>query len=512
MFGASKNFSKSTTNCVVQIDTTDSVTVSIDKSVSQNSTDRVVTLTKPDAYNSPVDVEEKMAKITASNESVVTAETVIAQPAQSKKEETTTSPINEAKLVIPPAKEEKQSEDIAEGIKSNEEVVITHPHNHYTGKIFLCFVFLARYFYYRTFNDIIIFIIVFFIQTIWQKNVFLKISVFVRSSALNGEFTQLINDIATKAVEFPALKKVPERLEKVAAPFEGAYYRAVVINVSNENKTVKVAYLDFGNTNDAVALNDLKELPNDIKNHRRYSFKYTLKGVSREVDNADDLKQHLQHLCDTETVLTCNEIDTNKEIELAHAITNESVNKELQAMVKNSFRLSNLQRKQLTMEKPTMIILSNSGIMENLITCVEKGEDGVRFSEYDTKVQEFGMNNIGNDPYYPDEGELCVVKQLEDGETCWYRAEAQEILPNGKQIVLWLFDYGRNETANLADIRPFSDEIAFEILSVYCHFKDVDQLKKSYPGEQLAEKFAVYSDIEPKSIKPVDEHYHMIVV
>lgn len=88
--------------------------------------------------------------------------------------------------------------------------------------------------------------------------------VYIRSTATNDEFQKLIIAVDTASKSEPKLKNYPSREDIVMAPFEGVYYRAMVIRSDKDAGTVRVAYFDFGNS-EVVAFSSLRELPMELR-------------------------------------------------------------------------------------------------------------------------------------------------------------------------------------------------------------------------------------------------------
>lgn len=104
-------------------------------------------------------------------------------------------------------------------------------------------------------------------------------TLFIRSFAKNNntEYVKNANDIAEYSLTAKPLTKLPERGDLVLAELEGeCYYRALVLNV--QQNTVRVAYIDFGNTAEKT-LADLKELSDEMGQRKRFTRKLVLKNV-----------------------------------------------------------------------------------------------------------------------------------------------------------------------------------------------------------------------------------------
>ena len=72
--------------------------------------------------------------------------------------------------------------------------------------------------------------------------------VYIRSALTNDEYAKLITEVEEASKAQPKLTAYPNRNDVVMAPFDGMYYRAMVINCDKAGGMVKVGFIDFGNS------------------------------------------------------------------------------------------------------------------------------------------------------------------------------------------------------------------------------------------------------------------------
>lgn len=72
--------------------------------------------------------------------------------------------------------------------------------------------------------------------------------VYIRSALTNDEYAKLITEVEEASKTQPKLTAYPSRNDVVMAPFDGMYYRAMVINCDKAGGMVKVGFIDFGNS------------------------------------------------------------------------------------------------------------------------------------------------------------------------------------------------------------------------------------------------------------------------
>lgn len=129
-------------------------------------------------------------------------------------------------------------------------------------------------------------------------------SVYIRSAITNDEYAKLITEVEEAAKTQPKLSVHPNRQDIVMAPFEGMYYRAMVINSDKASGIVKVGFIDFGNS-DEVPFSHMKSLPEELRTHRRLIIMVNLKNLNGEYEPNEvaNMLNHLGDLCNTGTGL-----------------------------------------------------------------------------------------------------------------------------------------------------------------------------------------------------------------
>lgn len=129
-------------------------------------------------------------------------------------------------------------------------------------------------------------------------------SVYIRSANTNDEYAKLITEVEVAAKTQPKLTVYPKRQDIVMAPFEGMFYRAMVINSDKASGTVKVGFIDFGNS-DEVQFGHMKSLPEELRTHRRLIIMVNLKNLNGEYEPNEvaSMLNHLGDLCNTGTGL-----------------------------------------------------------------------------------------------------------------------------------------------------------------------------------------------------------------
>lgn len=159
-------------------------------------------------------------------------------------------------------------------------------------------------------------------------------SAYVRSAALDVEYADLLQRVVESAATARKLTELPKRNDMVSAPFLGDYYRAIVVKAESTDQPIRVAFLDFGNI-DAVMFDDLRELPDDLKNAKRFTFRIFFDGVDRETPNKEGftLLKHIEN--EVKTTFTIHSssnsplIVKDSMVKLVNAKTKEILNDKL---------------------------------------------------------------------------------------------------------------------------------------------------------------------------------------
>lgn len=281
-------------------------------------------------------------------------------------------------------------------------------------------------------------------------------TVYVRSDATSVFYNELITRVEHAALKAPKLMAYPFRDELVMAPFEGGYYRAIVIKSDKPGGTVKVGFMDFGNAAD-VLFNDIKKLPQDLMEHPRQAVMVSLKNITTEADETEAaaMKAHLDELCLNYTKLKISgdepEIGSGSQVELIDLISNQPISSMFNAMVRKRYVLEDLGKNIVTDPSLPLMVIDDGQLSVNFITCVVSGE-AQTFMTLDEKVQVYGKQCSGAPAYKPRNKELCVVKRKEEEGDVWYRCLYQQELVDDKAQV-YCIDYGRIENVDSNNIR-----------------------------------------------------------
>lgn len=156
---------------------------------------------------------------------------------------------------------------------------------------------------------------------------------YIRSVAANDVYTKLLNDTAAAALTASHLKAYPcPKQDYVLAPYEGIYYRALVLSVNELIGSVRIAFIDFGNQED-VPFDTLKVFPNELKERPRLTLMIQLKNVRDDPDvkKALAMKHYLEEISELGMglVLKANgngsHIEKNDSVELIDMDSNQSI-------------------------------------------------------------------------------------------------------------------------------------------------------------------------------------------
>lgn len=111
-------------------------------------------------------------------------------------------------------------------------------------------------------------------------------SLFIRPAdkVSNKEYLQILKDTNTSASKANNLTDLPARNDVVAAFFEDGFYRATVIRAEAIDRPIRVGFMDYGNTAE-VAFDQIRELPETLKNAKKLAIKCFLAGVDKEKEN-----------------------------------------------------------------------------------------------------------------------------------------------------------------------------------------------------------------------------------
>lgn len=326
-------------------------------------------------------------------------------------------------------------------------------------------------------------------------------SLYIRSMDFNDEYVKLTQAVIHASATALPITGIPEKNQIVLAPFEGAYYRALILSYDRDLDQMSVAFIDYGNT-DWISRKSLKNLSEDLLKHRRQPIRVFLKDVEKDVDDDEkaNMKAYLKQLEYNEFKVKSKNpiIATKSTVELIDMKTDKIINKSVAKLAKERYFETQIQKKQLDVECETVLIIeSRRFAKEAIVTCVLQS-DGTKFSEQHEVIQEYGESIKNDGAYSPRHLELCVVKILEEDDPIWYRAQYQQQLVDGRAQVA-LIDYGITDNVLENDIRVFNKKLVFECLALTCSVK-----KGVAPKAEMLSKLTTFARAKTVSIKPVE--------
>lgn len=136
-------------------------------------------------------------------------------------------------------------------------------------------------------------------------------SVYVRPANVNA---QVVADSLKYAKKANRLSALPSRSDLVLAPFDGGYYRAVVIKADTMEE-IHVAFIDFGNK-EKIKLDELKEMSHELAAPKRLVTKISMKPLPEKLEKQKVLKL-MKKLCQEDTEVT---IDFDEKSSLKEAL------------------------------------------------------------------------------------------------------------------------------------------------------------------------------------------------
>lgn len=339
-------------------------------------------------------------------------------------------------------------------------------------------------------------------------------AVYIRSERTAEEYSKLVNEVSIAATHksAPKLTEYPNKNDIVAAPFEGQYYRAMVVNVNEDKGEVKVGFVDYGNTA-VVPFKTLRDIPKDLKEHRRLTIRVHLKGLDSELsaNESNELKGVLQRYVDAEKVFKLKsdekEIKAKSEIELIDEIDNKSVNEMLAKKTTKRYKLSDIVAKEVNDTNKELMILNNQHLKSKMVTCCLY-EDRNKFLKLDKTVQDHGKKLNTAPAYRPNNEEVCLIKMIENDEENWYRGLFQQELEDNKAQVATI-DYIDIMSPSMNDIRAFDSNLTGNMVTFLCRIENIDDFSK----DEKKKKFSQYGRIIAKTIQyEAENEIHAIKV
>lgn len=324
--------------------------------------------------------------------------------------------------------------------------------------------------------------------------------VYVQPSKCLNELYGLQEEVLNVVRVAPFITKYPKTGDILAAPFEGDYYRGRVISVNTIEDTVRIGYIDYGNT-DNVPFDSLKELPAAIREKRRLSMRVTLARIDADidVDEAKLVKRELAKYMENKYIVKCDKehVEMNSAVELINQIDDKSLNDVLLDHVTLRFMEEDLQFKQVNGVDVELYIHDTDALPEARF-CGMLPSDIAKFKKMDQSLQEYGKRVQTAPSYTPRIHELCVCKDLNGKPNKWYRCAFQQELANDMAQVV-LIDYGTLKRILMNDIRAFDSSLSITMYTFVCKIKGcknitLDELNANVKeGSQMMAKSISYN-------------------
>lgn len=168
-------------------------------------------------------------------------------------------------------------------------------------------------------------------------------TVYIRSVATDDAYKELLNDCAAAALTAPKLDAFPTpKKDMVLAKYERIYYRGMVLACNTLAGLVRIAFVDFGNTEE-VPFSELKVLSNELCQRPRLILIVHLKNVNAdaEPEQVADMKEYLEKLSESSEKLKVRGdgayIEKGDTIELLDIKTNQSINAKLNRILDDMY-------------------------------------------------------------------------------------------------------------------------------------------------------------------------------
>lgn len=334
-------------------------------------------------------------------------------------------------------------------------------------------------------------------------------SIFIRpiNPKYEADFAQMVVEGNILAKDAPHLQIVPERNDLVLAPFEGAYYRGMVLNADSE--IVEVAFVDFGNTA-KVPFSEVKQAPFEVLKYPRYATKCFLKNVEREITESESqaIYSYLKQLEYLKFKVKCDDspIEAKSMVELIDINDDKIINDEIAKMVKKRIYEAQIPRKTVKSTDEMMVLMECRDFPDKCIVTGVLKSDLEKFGTHHDQLQKYGESVKNAPAYKPKHLEMCLALVMDAGEAVWYRAQFQQSLADGR-AQFGIIDYGVTLTGNESDIRELSKDLVFESVALQCRVKRALNLTKA-EAVKLLQPFKKFRIID---IAPIESsHLHNV--
>lgn len=323
-------------------------------------------------------------------------------------------------------------------------------------------------------------------------------SLYVQPLSKQQDLAKLHKELNDTMAIAPPMAKYPGSGDLVAAPFEGDYYRGRVISVDVSNDTVKIGYIDYGNSEE-VQFAQLKVLPERFLEHPRFSMRVSLAGIDADIDpdESKNVKNEITKCMENTYTLNGDQknIEMNAPVTLINKFDETSLNELMLDKISCRFKVDDLEPKIVNGTDVKLIIYDTSKIESGLLTCFLSSEKKA-VVELEKSIQGFGKKIQMAPAYIPKPHELCLIKEMDDGSPFWYRAVfEQELIDNMAEIIK--LDFMTKARVNMNNIRAFDKSITRELYTFTCKIKGSGK----YTIDELKGGFKNFAEIEVQTVQ-----------
>jgi len=237
---------------------------------------------------------------------------------------------------------------------------------------------------------------------------------------------------------------------------DGFYYRCKVVEIFPDNGTVKVLYIDFGNSS-TIQASSLLELQSQFTTYRKFAVKCSLSGFSPSSLNPSLSKQFVDMTVGQ--VITCNYVDKTGDSVLLDVCTSNGWNL-LDILKKIGSTVNPSVPAQFIVVKPpampssvTKVLVSAVNSPLSIFVQIVTTENHKIFAKTTEQLQSYCSKASSIEPSV---GDFCSAMFKEDRS--WYRAKVLTV-SNNKATVMYV-DFGNQAEVPCQYIKPLSSDLA----------------------------------------------------
>ncbi|XP_059622114.1 uncharacterized protein LOC132265440 [Phlebotomus argentipes] len=322
-------------------------------------------------------------------------------------------------------------------------------------------------------------------------------AMFIRAQETRDTMKKILDTAKTYAEKLPDLQKPPVYGQLYLAPFltepnDDNWYRVLAKTFKPDTMTVIVAYIDFGNT-DEVPMTSLKEMPNEMIQLPRVSFRVVLNGIT-SFEDSDKARRYRTELTQRLLVMKyegepdmmatqVNLYEVDSDMCINKFFNTQEELEKVRHMPELKFTIDSVPLKIFTVIENVEFIIQYDDLLKDGYLHFVLKREYQKIADITTLAEQIGEKSP---PYTPSMKELCIAKYAygDDADEVWYRVVIHEKIEQEDCFLAYFIDFGNYGKVAAKNVREMEQKLVLlECPLIYAFIEGFDT---PWPEERIA--------------------------